>query len=160
MTNAHPPITPFRKYTPEVMDVLCKLVAENAMSLDKIVQLDPRLPSSQTIRAWLKDHEEFRQAYDIAKECQMDILADEIIEIADHGSDKARDKLKIKTRQWLMSRLNRRLYGERAVIEHEAGVNLADLLQSRLAKIKTIEGESTLMPQICTENAIDVDPLP
>ena len=139
MPTPHKPITPYKKYTPEVIDVLPELMIENLEPLEKLVQRDPRLPSAAVLRKWLIQHPDFAEAYDLAKEAQMEMLADQILEIADNETgDQDRDKLKIQTRQWLMSRLSRKRYGEKQQVEIEAGTNLAELLAQRIERAREI----------------------
>jgi len=49
----------------------------------------------------------------------MDGLADEIIEIADNESgDPARDRLRLDTRKWLMSKIAPKRWGDRLDLTH------------------------------------------
>jgi hypothetical protein len=80
---------------------------------------------------------EFQQQYAQAKEAQMDLMAEEIVEIADDGRNDwvqreaknggtyvalndeaiARSRVRIETRKWLMSKFACRKYGDRIATE-------------------------------------------
>jgi len=83
---------------------------------------------------WLAAHAEFRDQYAHAREAQADYWAEEIVEIADDGSndtytDKdgnkrtdqeviARSRLRVDTRKWLMARMAPKKYGDKITQEH------------------------------------------
>jgi hypothetical protein len=104
-------------------------------SIDGVNQFEIRLrrhhPLAHHIR-WLSLKEEFRQMYARAKEDQVQILADEIIPIADtvqmgqivtvkaDGTTERkvsdmidRARLQIEARKWILAKLCPRKYGER-----------------------------------------------
>ena len=82
---------------------------------------------------WLASNQKFRRSYALARECQAEDFAYEILEIADDSSrdyvkktgadgkvtwvfDKehiARQRLKIKALKWIMARMAPRKYGNR-----------------------------------------------
>jgi hypothetical protein len=85
---------------------------------------------------WLAAHKEFRDQYASAREAQADYYAEEIIEIADDGSNDwmerkrgdetievenheviGRSRLRVDTRKWLMARMAPKKYGERVMQE-------------------------------------------
>jgi hypothetical protein len=80
------------------------------------------MPGRTTVYAWLKENPEFREMYKIAREEQLEFIAEEMIQIADDASNDwikdettgkmvpnrqaiARSKLQIGVRQWLLSRI-------------------------------------------------------
>jgi terminase small subunit-like protein len=73
------------KYNKDVTDKICFLIASTSKGLSKICEENGDLPTFKTVFNWLndKDKVEFLQLYARAREAQADILADEIIEIAD-----------------------------------------------------------------------------
>src|ERR1041385_4379143 len=101
-------------YTQEKADAICERLI-NGESLRKIC-LDPDMPDASTVCRWLahEDNELFRQQYARAREAQADTLADEILDIADDGSNDfmgddekyngdavQRSKLRVDARKWL-----------------------------------------------------------
>lgn len=81
---------------------------------------------------WLRENEEFRNQYARAKEDQADFLAEEILDIADDGSNDfmtitkgnktynventewtSRSKLRVEARKWIAAKLKPKRYGEK-----------------------------------------------
>jgi hypothetical protein len=108
------------------------LIAEG-MSLRKVC-LEDGMPDKTTVLRWLARHEEFRTQYAEAKEIGAMVWAEEILEIADDGSNdymeklddegKAaawkfmgenvqRSKLRVDSRKWLLSKLMPKKYGDK-----------------------------------------------
>lgn len=57
--------------------------------------------------------------YARAKSAGLELLAEELVEIADNQSgDHNRDRLRVDTRKWLLAKLMPKKYGERATLEH------------------------------------------
>ena len=75
---------------------------------------DPELPDTRTLMRWLDSDEEFRQRYARAKEASADVMAEEIMEIADDLSDDANSRrVRVDARKWIASKLKPKSYGER-----------------------------------------------
>jgi len=119
------------KFTPELADLICSKIATSSRSLRTICE-DEEMPAVRTIMYWLRDNADFLQQYTRAKEDQADYLAEEMIDIADDGSndfmtitkgdtsynveDKevtSRSKLRVETRKWIASKLKPKKYSER-----------------------------------------------
>lgn len=95
---------------------------------------DEDMPSMATIFRWLREKEDFRKQYEVAKQESADALAEELLDIADNGvndwmevnhdkdSDNAgwrvngeaiqRSRLRVDVRKWLMSKQKPKKYGE------------------------------------------------
>ena len=119
-------------YTPAIASAICEKLADG-MSLRKLCA-QPAMPSMTTVMRWLADEtkQEFRLHYAHAREAQADLLAAEILEIADDSSGDiiidndgntrldrefvARARLRVDARKWLASKLAPKKYGDR--IEH------------------------------------------
>lgn len=116
-------------YTEELAEKICAIIATSHKSLRKICEGEG-MPSVQTILNWLNTNEAFLAQYTRAKEEQADLLVDEMIEIADDGSQDLdgfndygkpmenkefvnRSKLKVETRKWIASKLKPKRYGEK-----------------------------------------------
>ena len=92
----------------------------------------PDLPNHETIHAWKYQNPEFFAQYAKAKIAQADLLAEEIIDIADdtasdsiideHGNKVfnseyvARSRLRIDTRKWHASKLMPKTYGDKTIL--------------------------------------------
>jgi len=124
----------------EVKDFLIEQVSTNGKNLHSIKRHHPAFPDVTTVYPWFKKDEKFAQQYAQAKRTAMDFMAEEIVTIADDGSndymeimDKngdptgawkfkgehvMRSKLRIDTRKWIMSKLMPSKYGEKIQVEH------------------------------------------
>jgi hypothetical protein len=61
------------------------------------------MPAKATVFRWLASYQEFRRSYALARECQAEDFAYEIL--------VARQCLKIKALKWIMARMAPRKYG-------------------------------------------------
>jgi hypothetical protein len=127
-----PPKHPFNRE--QAMEFVT-LVASSTMTLNHIAE-HVGVPAPIFLM-WASRYDEIGEAYTRARDAQQHLRADEIIEIADDGKNdwmeietKAgrvlqvynhehakRSELRIKARQWLMSRFAPRVFGERLQIE-------------------------------------------
>lgn len=118
-------------------DIAAHIVTElvNGRSLRSICREDKGMPNVSTVIRWLANPEysEFCAQYARAREAQADILADEILDIADetqvdaryNGEDVtldissnavARNRLRVDARKWYTSKLAPKKYGEKLAI--------------------------------------------
>lgn len=117
-------------YTQELADSICARLAMGE-SL-RTVCLGDEMPSLQTIFNWFRTQEGFVDQYARAKEESADALSDEILDIADDGSNDwmeinkggykttivdqeavQRSKLRVETRKWIASKLKPKKYGDK-----------------------------------------------
>jgi hypothetical protein len=85
---------------------------------------DDHLPAKNTVLRWLDTHTPFQTQYARARTALMDHYADQMVEIAFEGSNTdqiavARDRLKVDTLKWIMSKLAHKKYGDK--LAHDAG---------------------------------------
>ncbi len=106
-------------YTEELGKQLCSIIATNSTGLVE-VSLNPDMPGLATIANWLTDPamDSFKQAYNTARRIQADLLADEMIAIADMALGEGFNapqvslvKIRIETREWKASKLAPSKYG-------------------------------------------------
>ncbi len=73
--------------SPSLAHKICERIADGE-SLRSICR-DNTMPAKSTVMAWLADdaHQEFRTKYALAREIQADGFVDEMVEIADDGSN-------------------------------------------------------------------------
>jgi hypothetical protein len=122
-------------YSQKTAQQICELLTE-PMSLREIARL-PDMPPVRTIMNWLLTHEEFRQQYAQAREYQADAIFDEVIEIADDGTNDwmarqsaedrelyelngehvQRSRLRIDARKWAAGKLAPKKYGDKLTAE-------------------------------------------
>ena len=135
-------------YNPEIAARICELVATTTHGLKKLTVLNPELPHMDTIYVWRYRHKEFAEQYAEAKRKQADLLAEEIINIADDGLNDTyinddgkvmvdhdvvqRSRLRIDTRKWIACKLLPKVYGERVQVDNDNGD------QNELAKIREL----------------------
>lgn len=111
-------------YTKELGEKLCYKIATTNKGVRRICE-DKSMPSKSTVYRWLNDEEnaEFRDMYARAQEMRADMLAAEMLEIADDNSlDREafvginhiqRDKLRIDTRKFIAAKLMPKKWGDR-----------------------------------------------
>ena len=117
-------------YSAEIAEAICDRLVDGE-SL-RAICADPAMPARATVFRWLASNQEFRQLYVLARQCQAEDLAFEILEIADDSSrdyvkktgadgkvtwvfDKehfARQRLRIATRNRILAWMAPRKYGD------------------------------------------------
>src|SRR5262249_35772208 len=103
------------EYSDEIADTICQRIADGE-SLRSICQ-DKAMPDRRSVFRWLARKREFRHQYEAAVHARAELLADEIILIADStGKDVMRDRLRVDSRKWVLSKLLPRKYGETATL--------------------------------------------
>ena len=132
-------------YSKEKTDLICKLIA-SGQPLTKICSLE-NMPCMSTVMNWLWQEspyrEDFLERYARAREQQAEILADQIISIADDDSEdmifvegndasgmtaipKAnrefiqRSNLRVEARKWVAAKLLPKKYGDRKEVKVDA----------------------------------------
>lgn len=118
-------------FSQEIADRLCAEISTTSKSLKTICK-DENMPSAVTIFAWLRTNEAFLNQYTRAKEEQADLMIEEMIDIADDGSNDYmtitkgdleyevenkelvnRSRLRVDTRKWIASKLKPKKYGDK-----------------------------------------------
>jgi hypothetical protein len=125
------------EYDPAIAADLCQRISTETISLRAICDSEERFPNVSTFYRWMLNHSELRELYARSKTEQLQILADEIVPLADQdricekvtikadGSREVvildqveRSKLMIDSRKWLLSKLDPKRFGERVQNEH------------------------------------------
>jgi len=111
------------KFTPEIGDLICDRLA-SGMSLRRACKFDD-VPDVSNVVLWLlkiddPKFDEFRARYANARSVQYELLADEIVDIADDGTSDymedeggprlnpeaiARSRLRVDTRKWFLGKV-------------------------------------------------------
>lgn len=87
----------------------------------------------------LEQSEELRIQYNSIVEAQTHNLADQLLEIPDKYDDVQRAKLKSDNIKWLISRRNRKAYGDKLEVDHNHNVDIRAALDSATARLKEVE---------------------
>ncbi len=100
---------------------------------------DESKPHVSTVYRWIAANDAFRDMYVRAREDQADTLADEIVAIADDGSNDtyekdgvvltdhevvARSKLRVDARKWVAAKLKPKKYGDKVDVAHSGGMTV------------------------------------
>lgn len=127
------------KFNKKLAQEICETIACSSLSLSKLCHINEHWPARATIYLWRARNEKFREAYLDAKRFQVELLVDEILDIADDVSRDCltrttasgepydvpnhewinRSRLRIDTRKWIASKLVPRLYGEKALSDKD-----------------------------------------
>jgi hypothetical protein len=122
-------------FNEEIADRICEALISGQSLRSFCLQDD--VPNVATVVRWLAKHDEFRAQYAHARELQADTIADEILDIADDGSNDwmerhdseggnlgwkengeaiRRSQVRIDARKWLAGKLAAKKYGDKALI--------------------------------------------
>lgn len=122
------------KYTEKLAETICEEIANSTKGLHKIAKNQG--VSVSMIMRWLNEHQPFREQYARAREIQADLLAAQIVEIADKqrvgkkikttkeggaivgeevttGDMTERSRLMIDARKWLAGKLAPKKFGDK-----------------------------------------------
>ena len=121
-------------YTVKKADSICAIIATSSKSFKTICE-ELKIPTGSAL-AWLSREKTFQERYARAKEMQADYLAEEMLDIADDGSNDLmtitkgditynvenkevtnRSRLRVDTRKWIASKLKPKRYGEKITQE-------------------------------------------
>lgn len=137
------------KYTQDIADKICKLLAEG-MTLREVCRQDG-MPPESTVRGWVVDDREgFSAQYTRAREIGYHAMADELLEVADNGSNDwmlrkddddhgkelyvlngehvQRSRIRVDTRKWLLSKALPKIYGDKQQVESTVTIRHEDAL--------------------------------
>lgn len=119
-------------YSAGLVRRICERIAAGE-SLSAVCR-DADMPAKSTVLRWLLDDRRgaFRRQYALAREVQADVLADELVEIADGPRDKdeaALAKLRIDTRKWVAGKLRPKKYGDKIDLRGQMGITHEDALR-------------------------------
>jgi transposase-like protein len=118
-------------YSPELASRICDRLVEGISVREVCEGVD--MPAPSTVFLWLQKHKEFSEQYARALEARTEAMADDILEIADNGTNDfkvrtladgtadlvvdsdhiQRSRLRIDARKWLMSKMAPKKYGDK-----------------------------------------------
>jgi predicted DNA-binding protein YlxM (UPF0122 family) len=126
------------KYSIELFDKICTDIATSSKGLKEICQAHN--VSTVAFYDWIQGDSELLNKYTRAREAQADLLADEIIKLADdktgdtqagefgdvgNAANIARSRLQVEARKWIAAKLKPKKYGDK--VEVESNVNIQSL---------------------------------
>lgn len=105
------------KFSQKIANKICERLSDGE-SLRAICE-SSSMPSRPTVFRWLSQSLQFRDQYARAREAQADLMAEEILEIADDkDADTQRSRLRFDARKWLASKMAPKKYGDKVTQEH------------------------------------------
>ena len=135
---------PPTKYSLQLAKALCeRLYSPTVRGLKSVCQ-DDDMPDHATVYRWLERYQTLRDLYARARELQADAMFEDILEIADDGSNDwmerrgervvdpeavARSKLRYEARRWMAGKLRPRKYGDKSEVALTGGDGGAITLQ-------------------------------
>lgn len=123
------------EFTQEKADNICERLSCGE-SLRSIC-LDDDMPAQSTVFRWIASNEIFRKQYALSREAQADTIFDEILDIADDGSNDwmekrdadgavmgwrengeaiQRSRLRVDARKWMAGKLRPKVYGDKTIL--------------------------------------------
>lgn len=134
--------------------MICERIS-NGESLRSICA-DADMPNKATVFRWLASNEIFRDQYASAREAQADTIFDEILDIADdgtndwmlkHGGDDEeagwrqngealqRSRLRVDARKWMAGKLRPKKYGDSSTLN--TNIAVSDPLMALMTEVAT-----------------------
>lgn len=124
-------------YSQDIADAICARLAEGE-SLRGICR-DEGMPSAPTVIRWIRENKPFAEQYAMAREAGYQLLADQLLEIADDSSRDtyvddngntrtdtevvARSRLRLDTRKWMLSKMLPKVYGDKVELGGSLDLN-------------------------------------
>jgi hypothetical protein len=105
-------------------DRICERLAKGE-SLRKAAEAEDE--SHSTVLYWEATRPEFADQYARARKIGYALLAEELIEIADGATDWQRDRLRLDTRKWLLSKMLPKVYGDKLDLNHSGSVQFTKI---------------------------------
>jgi len=130
-------------YSAELIDEICGLIS-SGKSITEICDMDG-MPARLTLYRWMREYPDFGNAYVRAREERADLLAEEVLTIADTETDPNKARVRVDARKWAAAKLNPKNYGDRMQVDGDLRVSLTDdQLESRLTQLLGKTGAAAL----------------
>jgi hypothetical protein len=141
-------------YNEELAALICERVATSTFGLARLCAIHNDLPEKSTINLWRYKYPEFSTQYAQAKLKQADLLAEEMLDIADDGTNDwmesfgdegettyringehvQRSRLRIDTRKFLAAKLLPKQYGDKTEDKPAENKSVIEMLIDKLAE--------------------------
>ena len=103
-------------YSEDIAASICEQVA-NGLALKEICA-SGGMPARSTVYKWFGLHRAFVDMYTRAREERADLIADEIVSIADTEPDANKARVRIDARKWWAAKVNPKKYGDKIQTEN------------------------------------------
>ena len=112
------------EFSQNLFDNICEQIS-NGDSLRNICKAKA-MPHAGTVCRWLAEDEtgKLREQYARAREAQAELVADEVITIADTEEDPAKARVRIDARKWYAGKMRPKVYGDKIDMNHSGQVAL------------------------------------
>lgn len=104
-------------------------------AVQDVLESETRLLSYEHFMLWVRSDRARRARFEEAQEIRAEILAGELLKIADDDDDVARSKLRIDTRKYLMGAWSRRRYADTKTIDVTNTVSVSGALDEARGRI-------------------------
>jgi|ERR1043166_1115713 hypothetical protein len=141
-------------YTQELADLICERVATSTFGLLRLCAIHDDMPEKITVNVWRRRYPEFAAQYAQAKLFQADLLAEEMLDIADdatndwmetfdeegnegwkfNGEHVQRSRLRIDTRKFLAAKLLPKQYGDKTDEKKQDDKSVIEMLIDKLVE--------------------------
>jgi hypothetical protein len=111
-------------YSEEIGDIICDRLRDGE-TLNSICKSEG-MPSESAVRLWASDDTPFAAKYARARELGYQKMADDLVDIADEAGDPNRNRLRVDTRKWLLSKALPKIYGDKLEVDAKAGLLLVE----------------------------------
>lgn len=127
-----------KRFDPKIRDTILDRIRDGE-SLHAICH-DDDMPNEKTVYEWLKTDVEFSKNYAHAREIRSDRIFEEILQIADDGSNDtyedengrevtnhdviARSRLRVDARKWMLGKMQPKKYGDKLDLNHSGSVTI------------------------------------
>lgn len=135
-------MTPAYTTKKALVDAVIKRI-ENGENLKSATKTEGTTP--QLFTYYIRSDKEALLAYDRAKELRADLLADEIIEIADEEQDAAKARNRIDARKWIASKHYSKRYGDRIDLNVSMQIDIAATLEEARGRLLPISDQSNII---------------
>ena len=144
-------------YNQAIADEICERLADGE-SLRSICR-DERFPPHSTVRNWVVyDESGFAAQYTRARDHGLDLLADEVLEIADadvgtldnggkDSGDIAHKRIRFDARRWYLSKLAPKRYGDRQAVELSGSIEIKEMSDEDMrAELAALVAQGIVVP--------------
>jgi len=135
------------KFNKKLSSKICQLLSEGN-SLRSICRRKS-MPSASAVFRWIMEHKEFKEQYELALVSRADALAEDILDIADNGSNDwienndsdnsgyklngehiQRSRLRVDARKWIAAKMQPKKYGDKIHQEITKYKDTAEVLEA------------------------------
>lgn len=160
-------------YSQALADSICRRII-GGESLRAICNEDG-MPATSSVQQWRAENAAFNEQYTKARQWQAETLFDEILEIADNTQEgvsikenddgyevKTSDmlghrELRIKTRQWILPRIDPKKYGDKAQVDHTSSDGTMTPMSEEAVATRLTAIHKAAMAKVAAKNKRAVD---